>query len=143
MSNPNPRFSIEDAPDWGLLHTPVDPADANLCDEWIEVLDKVGFTPVLVKADYSPELWQNAGFEERLGAELTDAKLGSYDSAKYGNPIKFFFLVASSRLPAGLQFISTRLAAIGLLPHVIIGYADKDSKTWRQVVFPQEWGAAA
>ena len=39
-------------------------------------------------------------------------------------------------LAAGLQLVKTRLAAIGLLAHVKIGYADLDAKTWR-VFYPE------
>ena len=143
MNEPRPRFSEGAAPQAGIPPLPVDPADANLGLEWIELCDKVGFTVVVVEAPYSPALWQKSGFEECLEVTLGNVGLGHLDSVKYGNPIKFFFYVPSARLQAGLQLMHNDLYGRGLLPHVKIGYADKESKTWRRVVFPEEGGAAA
>ena len=109
-----------------------DPADANGCLEWLEGMGKIGFSVACIRAPYSPALWANSDFEKRLGSELTEAGLGHFDSAKYGDPITFFFYLHSKSLAAGLQLMKTRLAAIGLLPHVRIGYADTGDKCWRK-----------
>ena len=109
----------------------IDPSDANACPEWLEAMGKIGFSVAFIEAPYSPALWANADFEKRLGSELTEAGLGHLDSAKYGNPITFFFYLNSKSLAAELQLIKARLAAIGLLPHVKIGYADTGDKCWR------------
>lgn len=87
----NPRFSQDGTPDDAPKHSPANPADANVRREWIGVFGKVGLTVVAVRAAYSDALWQNPGFEEVLGGELSEANLGQYDSAKYGNPIIYFF----------------------------------------------------
>ena len=125
-----PRFSQGAAPGAGAPM--VDPADANGCLDWLEDMGKIGFAVACIKAPYSPALWANPDFEKRLGSELTEAGLGHLDSAKYGNPIMFFFYLHSESLAAGLQLIKSRLAAIGLLPHVRIGYADTGDKCWRR-----------
>lgn len=130
MSNGlNPRFSQGAAPGAGA--PAIDPADANGCLEWLDDMGKIGFSVACIRAPYSPALWQNSDFEKRLGSELTEAGLGHLDSAKYGNPITFFFYLHSKSLAAGLQLMKARLAAIGLLPHVRIGYADLGDKCWR------------
>ena len=136
-SETNPRFSQEPTPAPQDGHPAlIDPADANTSMEWVELCAKLGFTTVVVQARYSPELWHNAGFEERLGSELTEANLGHYDSARYGNPIGFFFYLHGKKLADGLRLIEARLSAIGLLPHVKIGVADLELKGWR-VVYPE------
>ncbi len=94
-------------------------------------MGKIGFTVAIVQAPYSPALWANSDFEKRLGTELIEAGLGHLDSAKWGNPISYFFYLKSGSLAAGLQLIKSRLAAIELLPHVKIGYADPGDKCWR------------
>lgn len=130
MSNElHPRFSQGAAP--GASAPTIDPADANGCREWIETMGKAGFSVAVIRAPYSPALWENSDFEKRLGTELTEAGLGHLDSAKWGNPITFFFYLHSKSLAAGLTFIKFRLAAIGLLQHVRIGYADAGDKCWR------------
>jgi transcriptional regulator with XRE-family HTH domain len=135
----NRRFSRET---WEARQAPnaIDPAAANENIEWVELIGKLGLTAVAVRAPYSAELWQNSGFEEDLGRELAEAHLGEYDSARYFNPITFFFYVRTQDLAAGLQLIKARLAAIGLLPSVKIGVADHESKAWR--VFYPELGPA-
>lgn len=136
------------APGAGAPSGAVDPADVNASLEWIELCAKIGFTLVALRATWSPELWQNSGFEEDLGRALTEANLGHYDSAKhgkmahsngpkYGNPIIFFFCVHTAKLPAALQFMRARLAAIGLLPHVRVLYADQDTR-YRRVFFLED-----
>jgi len=116
----------------------IDPAAANFCTEWVAgVCAKIGLTAVVIGAPYSPELWANSGFEARLDEELRAAHLGHYDSAKFGNPIAFFFYLSSERLTEGLQLIKDRLSAIGLLSQVKIGYSDSDAKRWR-VFYPEE-----
>jgi hypothetical protein len=125
------RFSVRQQPAIAAKPEQVDPADANGCPEWLEDMGKIGLSVAFIKAPYSPALWANSDFEKRLGSELTEARLGHLDSAKYGNPIVFFFYLNSKSLAAGLQLIKARLAAIGLLPHVRIGYADPGDKCWR------------
>jgi hypothetical protein len=120
----------------------VDPADANGCPEWIEDMGKIGLSVAFIQAPYSSALWANADFEKRLGSELSGARLGHLDSAKYGIPITFFFYLNSKSLAAGLQLIKARLAAIGLLPHVKIGYADPGDKCWRTFHPELEQGGA-
>ena len=132
MSNDlHPRFSMSSEPSAEPPPAHVDPADANGCPEWLEDMGKVGFTVAFIQAKYSPALWANSNFEKRLGSELTEAGLGHLDSAKWGNPTTFFFYLRSGRLAAGLQLIKSRLAAIELLPHVKVGYADPGDKCWR------------
>ena len=109
----------------------IDPAAFNVSWEWNEDMDKIGFAVAFIRAPYSPALWENSGFEKRLGGELTEAGLGHLDSEKWGNPVTFFFYLHSKSLAAGLQLIKSRLAAIGLLQHVRIGYADAGDKCWR------------
>jgi len=150
MSNDlHPRFAMPHAPGAGAPSGAVDPADVLASREWIELCAKIGFTLVAVKAPWSPELWQNSGFEEDLGRELTDANLGHYDSSKhgkfahsngpkYGNPITFLFCLHSTKLLAALQFMKARLAAIGLLPHVRILYVDPDPAMYRRVLFLED-----
>jgi hypothetical protein len=110
----------------------IDPADANGNLEWLETMGKAGFSVACIQAPYSPELRANSDFEKRLGSELAEAGLGHLDSAKWGDPVTFFFYLHSKSLAAGLQFIKSRLAAIGLLPQVRIGYADTGDKCWRK-----------
>jgi transcriptional regulator with XRE-family HTH domain len=136
----NPRFSQETTRAAGQAPNAIDPAAANESIEWVELIGKLGLTAVAVRAPYSAKLWQNSGFEEDLGRELAEAHLGDYDSARYFNPIIFFFYVRTQDLAAGLQLIKARLAAIGLLPSVKIGVADQESKVWR--VFYPELGPA-
>src|ERR1035438_6355447 len=132
MSSERPqRFSVRQQPAIAAKPEQVDPADANGCPEWLEDMGKVGFTVAFIQAKYSPALWANSNFEKRLGSELTEAGLGHLDSAKWGNPTTFFFYLRSGRLAAGLQLIKSRLAAIELLPHVKVGYADPGDKCWR------------
>ena len=126
-----PRFSQGDAPGAGAASGACDPADANGNLEWLETMGKVGFSVAFIQAPYTPELWANPGFEEHLGRELTEAGMGHLDSAKWGNPITFFFYLHSKSLAAGLQLIKARMAAIELLPRVKIGYADPSDKCWR------------
>jgi hypothetical protein len=109
----------------------IDPAAFNVSWEWNEDMGKIGFAVAFIRAPYSPALWENSGFEKRLGGELTEAGLGHLDSEKWGNPVTFFFYLHSKSLAAGLQLIKSRLAAIGLLQHVRIGYADAGDKCWR------------
>jgi hypothetical protein len=130
-------------PEAAAAHDPVDPASANTCIEWLDTVGKVGFTVVAVQAPYSAELWQNSGFEKALGNELAAANLGFYDSMKPFNPLAFFFYVPSKFVVAALEIIKARLAAIGLLPHVTIGYADPESKGYRRVMFPKDGKAGA
>ena len=127
----HPRFSQRAAPGADAPSGAIDPANANGCPEWIEDMGKIGFTVAFIQAPYSPALWANSGFEKRLGSELIEAGLGHLDSAKWGNPTTFFFYLRSGRLAAGLQLIKSRLAAIELLPHVKVGYADPGDKCWR------------
>ena len=154
MSAEHPRFGQDAVPAGATPPSSVDPAIYNTSLEWIKLCAKIGFTVVVVKAPWSPELWQNSGFEEDLGSELTEANLGHYDSAKYGkhvhsdgakygNPVTFFFCVHSPKLPAALRLIKDRLAAIGLLPHVKIAYADLDPLAWRRVSFLEGGKASA
>jgi hypothetical protein len=132
MSNDlHPRFEQGAAPGADAPTGPVDPSDFNGCPKWIEDMGKIGFTVAIVQAPYSPALWANSDFEKRLGTELIEAGLGHLDSAKWGNPISYFFYLKSGSLAAGLQLIKSRLAAIELLPHVKIGYADPGDKCWR------------
>jgi hypothetical protein len=119
------------APGAGAPSGAVDPAAFNVSWEWNEDMDKIGFTVAFIRAPYSPALGENSGFEKRLGGELTEAGLGHLDSEKWGNPVTFFFYLHSKSLAAGLQLIKSRLAAIGLLQHVRIGYADAGDKCWR------------
>jgi hypothetical protein len=135
-----PRFSQETTRAAGQAPNAIDPAAANETIEWVELIGKLGLTAVAVHAPYSAELWQNSGFEEDLGRELAEAHLGHYDSARYFNPIIFFFYVRTQDLAAGLQLIKARLAAIGLLASVKIGVADQESKAWR--TFYPELGPA-
>ncbi|MCX6924550.1 MAG: hypothetical protein NT154_15250 [Verrucomicrobia bacterium] len=128
----NARFSLDAAPEASDSHGVLDPAAANTSIEWVELCGKVGFTVVALKAPYSPELWQNSGFEKRLGAELAAANLGHLDSVKWFDPITFFFYVNTKDLAAGLQLMKARLAVIGLLPRVKIGCADQAAKVWRR-----------
>jgi hypothetical protein len=109
----------------------IDPAAFNVSWEWNEDMGKIGFAVAFIRAPYSPALWENSGFEKRLGGELTEAGLGHLDSEKWGNPVTFFFYLHSKSLAAGLQLIKSRLSAIGLLQHVRIGYADAGDKCWR------------
>jgi hypothetical protein len=128
----NPRFSL--GPTTASAGEPqaLDPAAANETIEWVgDVCAKIGLTAVVVQAPYSLQLWQNSGFEERLGEELGAAHLGHYANAKFGNPISFFFYVASEKLVEGLQFLEARVSGIGLLPQCKIGYADLEAKVWR------------
>jgi len=136
MSETNPRFSQETRTAAGQYPKTADPAAANENIEWIELGLSIGLSVVAVQAPYSSELWNNAGFENALGSELTQAGLGHYDSAKYFNPIAFYFYLKTESLAAGLQLIKARLAAIGLLPSVKIGVGDQESKTWR-VFYPE------
>ena len=118
-----------------------DPAAANECIEFIELVGKVGLTVVVVQARWSAELWAVNGFEETLGRELDQARLGIYDGLKVANPtVAFYFHLNTERLAEGLLLIKARLAAIGLLPVVKIGVADQESKTYR--VFYPEAGQA-
>jgi hypothetical protein len=132
----NPRFSQVPAPASAAGGQALDPAQANTSTEWIKLCAQIGFTAVVIWAPYSPELWQNSGFEKALSTQLTAANLGHLDSVKWFNPISFFFYLYTTSLPAGLQLIKARLSAIGLLPHVKIGVADPEAKTWR-VFFPE------
>ena len=109
----------------------IDPAAFNVSWEWNEDMDKIGFAVAFIRAPYSPALLENSGFEKRLGGELTEAGLGHLDSEKWGNQVTFFFYLHSKSLAAGLQLIKSRLADIGLLQHVRIGYADAGDKCWR------------
>ena len=144
MSNiQNPRFAQGAAPGADAPTGPIDPAAANTCIEWLDTVGKVGFTVVAVQAPYSAELWQNSGFEKALGNELAAANLGFYDSMKPFNPLVFFFYVPSKFVVAALEIIKARLAAICLLPHVTIGYADPESKGYRRVMFPKDGKAGA
>jgi len=139
MSNDlHPRFSQGAAPGVGV--PTIDPADANGCREWIETMGTAGFSVAFIQASCSPAVWENSDFEKRLGTELSEAGLGHLDSTKWGNPIVFFFYLHSKSLAAGLQLIKSRLAAIGLLPHVRIGFADTGDKCWR--TFYPELGRA-
>ena len=146
MSAEHPRFGQDAVPSGAIPPRSADPADANVSPEWIKLCAKIGLTAVVVKCPHSPELWQNFGFEEELGSDLTAANLGHYDSAKYGkfthsdgqvsgSSISFCFYVYSSKLPAALRFIAARLAAIGLLPHVKILHSDHEPMTYRWVSF--------
>lgn len=136
------RFSQGAAPEAAAGKNPIDPWHANTCVEWVDLCTKIGFSVVMVQAPYSPELWANSGFEKALGRELTAANLGHYDSAKWFDPIAFYFYVNTQSLAGGLQLIKARLAAIGLFPHVRIGYADRESKTW-QTFYPELEGGVA
>ena len=132
MSNDlHPRFSMSYEPSAEPPPAHVDPAAANGCTEWLAGMGKINFTVAFIQAPYSPALWANSGFENSLGTELTEAGLGHLDSAKWGNPITYFFYLHSGSLAAGLQLIKSRLAAIELLPHVKVGYADCQDKCWR------------
>jgi hypothetical protein len=114
----------------------VDPAAANMSIEWNEICAKIGLTTVVVQVPYSPELWQNSRFEERLDCELRAANLGWLDAIKYFNPMAFFFYIHTEKLAGGMEFIRSNLAGIGLLPKgVKIGYADLESKVCR-VFYP-------
>jgi hypothetical protein len=154
MSTDPPRFGQDAVPADAIPPSSVDPADANVSLEWLEVCAKIGLTVVAVKAPYSPQLWENSGFEEDLGRELHEAKLGFYDSVKHDaflrknsakqlNRIVFFFCVPSKKLPAALQFIRAKLAAIGLLHSAKIAYADPESITYRRVLFLEDGKAGA
>ena len=154
MSADQPRFGQGAVPADAIPPSSVDPADANVSLEWLKVCAKIGLTVVAVKAPYSPQLWENSGFEEDLGRELHEAKLGFYDSAKYGEFLQsknvknqsqaiFFFCVPTKKLPAALQLIRAALAAIGLLPHVGIGHADRECKQYRRVLFLEDGKAGA
>jgi hypothetical protein len=127
----HPRFSQRAAPGADAPGGAIDPANANNCPEWIESMGKINFTVAFIQAPYSPALWANSNFEKRLGSELTEAGLGRLDSVKWGNPITYFFYLHSERLAAGLQIMKSRLEAIGLFPHIKIGYADPGDKCWR------------
>jgi hypothetical protein len=127
INNRNPIFAQGAGSGAGAPIGKIDPADTNTDCEWIATMEKVGFTVVVVKVPYCTALWQNSGFEETLGSELTGARLGSLDSVKWGNPCRCYFYVHSKHLVAALELIEARLAAIGLLPHVAIGYADQES----------------
>lgn len=127
----HPRFSQGAAPAAGAPSGAIDPAYANGNLEWLDTMGKAGFSIGYVRAPYTPALWANSDFEKRLGSELTEAGLGHLDSVEWGNPIIFFFYLHSKSLAAGLQLIKSRLAAIGLLSHVEIGYADPVDECWR------------
>jgi hypothetical protein len=150
----NPRFSQGAAPGSGAPGGAYDPADANVSSEWLALCAKIGFTVVAIKVPCSAELCPNPGFEEDLGRELTAANLGHYDSAKYGmflhsdgagsgSPIIFLFCIHSAKLATALQFIKTKLAAIGLLPHVRIAHSDQGPTHYRRVVFLEDGKAGA
>jgi hypothetical protein len=108
-----------------------DPAAANGNLEWLGTMGEAGLSVAYIRAPYTPALWANSDFEKRLGSELTEAGLGHLDSAEWGNPIIFYFYLHSQSLAAGLQLIMSRLAAIELLSHVEIGYADPADECWR------------
>ena len=127
----NPRFSQDTAPTSEHPPSALDPSDANWDIRWHRTCRKLGFTIVLVKVPRSEQLWQNPGWEDRLGEELDAAHLGTFDSALWANPVFYFFLVSTKNMVAALNLIKARLAQIGLLPEVQIGVADQEAGDWR------------
>lgn len=130
MSEQNPEFARRDAPQAST--GPADPSDCNLNLEWIETMAKAGFAIVVVQVPYCPELWQKSEVEEVLGELLETAELGFFDSARYGNPTRFFFYVNKRKLQFALGLLKPLLENRGLLAVSTIGYADEQDKVWRQ-----------
>ena len=133
----NPRFSQGTATAAGQAPGAADPVAANESIEWIETFGKVGLTVVVVQARWLAQLWAVNGFEEALGEELNQARLGVYDGLKVADhTVAFYCHCNTERLAAGLQLIKARLAAIGLLPMVKIGIADQEARSWR-IFYPE------
>jgi hypothetical protein len=133
MSADHPRFGQGAVPADAFPPSSVDAADANVCWEWVESMEKIGFTVLLVVAFYTDELWKHPAFEVELGEELTTAGLGHFDSAKFGgNSNLYYFYIHRTTLTAGLKTIKDRLAALGLLTLCQIGHADAKDKCWRK-----------
>ena len=134
MSNGhNPRFSMPPAEP----QIAIDPAAANVNMEWLQGMAKNGFTVVVVEVkSWADALGKvEAGFEERIGAELTESKLGHYDSLRTGAPFILYFYLHTETLLTGLRFIQDRLESLQLLPLCRIAHADCESKVYR-VFYP-------
>jgi transcriptional regulator with XRE-family HTH domain len=129
---PAPRRAAE--PGGATLSTrSADGAPDNLHPECGELIGRTGFTAVVVSIP-SDSLFEPQGFEETLGAELIEAKLGQYDSTILDNPRLHFFLLDPKALRAGLELIQSRLAALDLLTGCKIDWFDTADKTWRTVL---------
>jgi len=114
----------------------------NLHPEWGGVVARLGFTVVVVSLPRSEHLFQHQGFEQKLGIDLLEAKLGQYDSTIWENPRLHFFLLHTKALRAALELVQSRLAALNLLTGCRIGRMDSADKVWR-TVFPSIEGAPA
>jgi hypothetical protein len=130
-SGANARFSTG-----GGAKGVIDPALDNTSWDWVETVAKLGLSVVAVIAPYSPELWANPGFEGQIDAELRKAKLGHLDSAKYGNPIVFYFYIPAKSQAAGLEAIRAALERRGLAGVCKLGCAELQEKIWR-IYHPQ------
>jgi hypothetical protein len=125
----NSRFPMPEAKPQGVIN----PASANVCMEWVRDMGKIGFTVVAVEGRSWADALQNneAGFEEKIGEQLTEARLGHFDSLLTGAPFTLFFYLFTDTLPTGLQFIQGKLESLGLLHLCKIAQADSEEKCWR------------
>jgi hypothetical protein len=110
--------------------------------EFGAAVGRIGFTVVMVSVPNSGRLFERRGFEETVGAELFEAKLGQLDSTIWDNPRLHLFLLNTETLRAGLELIQSRLAALDLPSGCEIGWLDTADKTWR-TVFPGVEASAA
>jgi hypothetical protein len=129
LANHSPENPLPDGTPNG-----VDPADYNLCWEWLrDCVAPLGFTVCAVEFSYVDAVLRQAGpgFEQQLGEQLNAADLGHFDSMKQGSPATLFFYLHTRDLVKALQFVLARLEALNILIYCKITHAEPETKTWR------------
>jgi len=128
----NPRIPIgaPDTPSTPPAHGPVDPADANYLDAWVQnVVGKLGFTVVVAQMQSCLQVSEHGEIGEAIGAELSQAGLGHFDSTDWQPKTRHFFYVDARQLAKALTFVKSSLAQRNLLAFACIAYRDAD--VWR------------
>jgi transcriptional regulator with XRE-family HTH domain len=129
--DPAPRFSIDEVATIPPQNDPVDPAAANLSNEWVEQMGKIGFTVCAIEVRQAPPVMKSLDFEEWIGAELNLMGLGHIDSFKWGNPFHLFLYLKTESLPTALKVIQGALSKRGVWEFCKVAYSDPEEKVWR------------
>ncbi len=99
----------------------------------------VGLVYACLEVHYCEDVLLFAGpmFEQRIGEELEQAKLGFYDFMEQGQPFKVLYLIAEEKIPEATKIIESRLNALRILDYCKLAIADLPSRSWN-VIYPPE-----
>ncbi len=126
-----PRFLVSEAESGAPIKTVFDAADDNSEHVWALTISKLGFVivAVQVRAD-----WSNPGeleIGETIGADLSGAALGHFDSTQALPKLRHFFYCDVTRLADALSFIKSALDKRGILSRAAIAHYDVNEALWR------------